>query len=92
MLFGGGLTIDFAKNRVDYLAVPGHYIDHIEPFREKNSLVSDLLAIVKLSRIDSYVDVLKPIAETVIDLQQKKSLLQTKSLAMPLVYGYICKL
>uniref|UniRef100_A0A915DXJ1 Uncharacterized protein n=1 Tax=Ditylenchus dipsaci TaxID=166011 RepID=A0A915DXJ1_9BILA len=28
MLFGGGLTIDFAKNRVDYLAVTGHYIDH----------------------------------------------------------------
>uniref|UniRef100_A0A915DV14 C2H2-type domain-containing protein n=1 Tax=Ditylenchus dipsaci TaxID=166011 RepID=A0A915DV14_9BILA len=64
----------------------------IEPFREKNSLVSDLLAIVKLSRIDAYVDVLKPIAEMVIDLQAEKSLLQTKSLAMPLLYGYICKL
>uniref|UniRef100_A0A915DV64 Transposase n=1 Tax=Ditylenchus dipsaci TaxID=166011 RepID=A0A915DV64_9BILA len=77
MLFGGGLTIDFAKNR---------------PFREKNSLVSDLLAIVKLSRIDAYVDVLKPIAEMVIDLQAEKESTSNKILAMPLLYGYICKL
>uniref|UniRef100_A0A915DQV4 C2H2-type domain-containing protein n=1 Tax=Ditylenchus dipsaci TaxID=166011 RepID=A0A915DQV4_9BILA len=28
MLFGGGLSLDFAKNRVDYLAVTGHYIGH----------------------------------------------------------------
>uniref|UniRef100_A0A915DXS6 Uncharacterized protein n=1 Tax=Ditylenchus dipsaci TaxID=166011 RepID=A0A915DXS6_9BILA len=28
MLFGGGLTLDFAKNRVDYIAVTGYYIGH----------------------------------------------------------------
>uniref|UniRef100_A0A915EMH2 Uncharacterized protein n=1 Tax=Ditylenchus dipsaci TaxID=166011 RepID=A0A915EMH2_9BILA len=72
MLFGGGLTLDFAENRVDFSQSLATTSITIELFRENNSLVSDLLAIVKLSRINAYVDVLKPIAEMVIDLQAEK--------------------
>uniref|UniRef100_A0A915EBE0 Uncharacterized protein n=1 Tax=Ditylenchus dipsaci TaxID=166011 RepID=A0A915EBE0_9BILA len=60
----------------------------LEPFHE-NSLVSDLLTLAKSSRMNAYVDVLKPVAEMVIDLQAEKEPTSNKILGHAVSIWYI---